>query len=1142
MAVRLSAPFGRLINRDARVFFTFNGAKVSGFEGDTVASALLAADVQLMSRSFKYHRPRLGLTFAGDDAATLVTIDRRANCFADTELLCSDMKITSQNHLGSLEYDLGAVIGLLARFLPVGFYYKAFYRPQGIWEFWAKFFRRSAGLGRINPLKQKVVPHTKRYLHVDHLVVGGGYHGMKAALEIANAGRRVLLVEQEPVLGGSLLYSRIDPEGVVAGRKARELIGQVETNNNIEVMTTAHCNGWYADHYVPVLQGQNLFKVRASAVTLATGSLEQPAVFRNNDLPGVMLGSGVQRLVHLYGVKPGHRAVIIAGNDEAYGLALDLLDANIEVAAIIELREEPVEAQLRSALTARVVDRGVRIIIGVEPHAAFARRGHLAAIQLRRQTSREVHVTQYEPLETIACDLLCSSVGFLPQYQIPCQAGAWLRFDEDDNGFTLDGLPEGFQLAGSITGKWGLDELALNPNHAWPIFPHPKGKEFVDQDEDVQLVDIVNAVADGFTHVQLVKRYSTVGMGPSQGRHSALATARITAAANQSSIDKTGVTTARPPLRAEPLGASAGQVFFPARLSSMNVAHLALGAQFLHAGTWYRPAYYPWPGEDRIASIEREVINVRRNVGMIDLSTLGGIDIRGPAAAELMNRLYTGGFKGLAVGKSKYALMCNESGVVIDDGVAARLTETHFYVTSTTTGVENVYRQMLKWNVQWQLDVDITNVTGAYCVVNLAGPKSKQVLARLTTSDLDDVSFPYLGVREGVVAGIPARMLRVGFVGELGYEIHVPQTFGMHLWKSLAAAGATFDIAPFGVEAQRLLRLEKGHIIIGQDTDAMTHLRELGMSWAVSRKKPFFIGDRTTAEIDTTQMTRRLAGFIVESANRMNVPQESQLVLQGDRMVGRVTSAAYSPTLDKIVGLAYVPATSAVGDTITIKVDQGHGLQAILCELPFYDPRVERQRVSDVSVAAIKESSPERTSLIRALHVDVETSDVETSGLETSVLIVDRTLSDRCGVRGSAAAGWLESLSMLVPDKPNRARIQKDGAVLARLSVGEFLLLGGSDYLGCHPEEADGNYSLPRADSHAWMVVSGVHSREVLQSVCSIDLRPRCFSDGDVAQTLMFGISVILIRADEIFHLCADITSSQYLYDALGETVNSMLI
>ncbi|MBT5155355.1 MAG: FAD-dependent oxidoreductase, partial [Gammaproteobacteria bacterium] len=316
MTVRLSAPFGTRIRRDNRVFFSFNGKRLCGFEGDTVASALLAADVQLMSRSFKYHRPRLGLTFAGDDAATLVTIDHRANCFADTEILCPAMEVTSQNHLGSLEYDLGAAIGLLARFLPVGFYYKAFYRPKGIWELWANFFRRSAGLGRINPSKQNVLPRTKRYKHVDHLVVGGGYHGMRAALDIAKDGRSVLLVEQDPVLGGSLLYSRIDPEGVVAGRLARELIGEIETNNNIEVMTTAHCNGWYADHYVPVLQGQNLFKIRASSVTLATGSLEQPAVFRNNDLPGVMLGSGVQRLVHLYGVKVGHRAVIIAGNDE----------------------------------------------------------------------------------------------------------------------------------------------------------------------------------------------------------------------------------------------------------------------------------------------------------------------------------------------------------------------------------------------------------------------------------------------------------------------------------------------------------------------------------------------------------------------------------------------------------------------------------------------------------------------------------------------------------------------------------------------------------------------------------------------------------------------------------------------------------
>ena len=488
------------------------------------------------------------------------------------------------------------------------------------------------------------------------------------------------------------------------------------------------------------------------------------------------------------------------------------------------------------------------------------------------------------------------------------------------------------------------------------MFAHPKGKEFVDFDEDLQLNDIVNATRDGYEHIQLVKRYSTCGMGPSQGRHSALAAARLVANATDRSIAQTGVTTARPPFASETLAHNAGRSFFPARRSNMHYRHVEAGAKMMQAGAWYRPAYYG-PESEASAAIAREVLNVRNNVGLIDVSTLGGLEVRGKDAAEFMNRFYTFAFAKQPVGRARYALLTNEAGVVIDDGVACRFHERHFYVTATTGGVDRVFQSMLKWNAQWALDVDISNVTTAWCGVNIAGPRSRDVLHQLCSDvDLSADAFPYMGVREGTVAGIPARLIRVGFVGELGFEIHVPQQFGEALWDNLLAAGVDHGIMPFGVEAQRILRLEKGHVIIGQDTDAMSNPLEIQMGWALARKKPFFVGARSIRELEIAGQHRVLVGFSIESsdestdestdADTNSVPAECHLVLAGDSMVGRVTSCNYSPTLEKAVGLAYVPLDSAApGSSITIKSHGGLLVPATIVPLPFYDPDNQRQEL-----------------------------------------------------------------------------------------------------------------------------------------------------------------------------------------------------
>lgn len=966
---RLPEPYGLLLDRSQTISFSFEKQRYQGFAGDNIASALAANGQWLLSRSFKYHRPRGILTMAGQDANSLVQLPADPNVLADREDIAAGMEVIGQNYSGSLDRDRHALIERFSRFLPVGFYYKAFFRPRGAWEKWARIIRQKAGLGVVDQ-NYKPDYFDKQYRFYDVVVIGGGPAGMAAATQAANIGAEVLLVDENPGLGGSLNYARFDAAGRRADALRTRLITDVEENDKIDVMVNAVCNGWYADSWLPIIQGRRLFKVRASETIMCVGTMEQPAIFRNNDLPGVMMSSAAQRLMHLYGVRPGKTAVILAGNNDAYGVALDLLDAGVRVSLIVELRKRPRYDDIAKA----AIERGVRIKTGHAVYEALPvpRKNHLRAVDVREIVSEGVCSGQANIVE---CDLLCMAVGFAPAYQLACQAGAQLGYDDDVSSFTLTNLPGSCQIAGSVSGTWDVDCVVAEARRAgtiagnavgttkqpvsdtqpksdtdsvnfpWPIFPHPDGKEFVDLDEDLHIADIFNAVHDGYDNVQLVKRYSTCGMGPSQGRHSALATARLVAKATNKTVAETGVTTARPPFAAERLAHSAGRGFYPSRRSNMHYRHLEAGAQMLHAGAWYRPAYYG-PRDAKAEAIGREVRNVRNNVGLVDVSTLGGIEVRGTDAGEFLNRIYTFNFAKQPVGRARYALLTNEAGTVIDDGVACRFHERHYYVTTTTGGADRVYQDMLKWNAQWRLDVDVANVASAWCGVNIAGPKSRLVLETLCSDvDLGADAFPYMGVREGTVAGIPARLIRVGFVGELGYEIHVPQHFGEALWDALLAAGSDHKIMPFGVEAQRVLRLEKGHIIIGQDTDAMSNPLEVQMAWAVSRKKPFFVGGRTIAEFEQTQLKRCLLGFVVND-RQAPIPLESHLVLDGERMVGRVTSCEYSPTLDKPVGLAYAPPEkSEAGKQIVIKSTGGIRVTADVVDLPFYDPDNRRQEI-----------------------------------------------------------------------------------------------------------------------------------------------------------------------------------------------------
>lgn len=963
---RLGDGFGLLVDLEKPIGFSFEGRAYQGYEGDVIASALAASGQWLLSRSFKYHRPRGVLTMAGQDANTLVQLPDEPNALADRHPISTGLEVMGQNYRGSLEKDDYAHLDRFGRFMPVGFYYRSFFKPAGAWKHWEPRIRAMAGLGSVN----KDTPHgyyDKAYGFFDVVVVGGGPAGMSAALEAGANGLDVLLLDEWPVLGGSLTYARFGAEGAAPRQLREELVAEIEALPNIEVMTGAVCTGAFTDNWLPVLQGNRLHKIRAEQIILATGSFEQPMVFRNNDLPGVMLSSAAGRLMRLYGVVPGKHGVIATANDHGYELALDLLEAGVEIAALVDLRPAPAATAMSDTIAAK----GIRIERGKTIYEAIGKR-HVEAVRLGRIEGEGEASAIGTPL---ACDFVCTATGYSPAGNLVWYAGGSFSYDDDTAMHKIAALPDDMLAAGSLNGAFQLDaviadgkhagwqaskalgksqgkspvvptdDLAKEVTHPFPMFSHPKGREFVDVDEDLQIKDIKNAIKDGYDDIQLVKRYSTLGMGPSQGRTSNIAGIRITASVTGKSPDEIGTTTSRPPFSAEKFAHLAGRSFEPVRETAMHHRHIELGAEMMTAGLWMRPAFYGFKDQaDRL--IAAEVDNCRQNVGLIDVSTLGGLDVRGPDAAEFINRIYTWAYLKQKVGRARYLLMCDETGVIIDDGVACRFHEQHYYLTATTSGVDAVYREMLWWNAQWRLDVDIANVTSAYAGVNIAGPNSRKVLETLDTDvDLSAEGFPYMGVREGHVAGVPVRMLRVGFVGELGYEIHCPSSQGEALWDILIEAGAPFAIQPFGVEAQRMMRLEKGHIIIGQDTDGLTQPYEADMGWAIGKKKAFYVGKRAVEIQEVHGTIRKLVGFNLVS-EYAPCPKECHLVIRDNEIVGRVTSAIRSPTLKKVIGLAYVAADQAeLGKRFQIKIEHGQMIEAEVVPMPFYDPDNQRQEL-----------------------------------------------------------------------------------------------------------------------------------------------------------------------------------------------------
>jgi sarcosine oxidase subunit alpha len=952
---RLPPNEGQRVDHSREVGFTFDGKPVTGLEGDTIGSALFANGRRTFSRSFKYHRPRGLLCCAGQCPNCLVQVDGSPGVRACTEPLREGMQVEHMNASPSLDFDVMRATDLVGGpFTPPGFYYKTFIRPRRLWPLYEKVLRHAAGLGKIRrsqPEREWQTEYRRR--HADVLVVGGGAAGLSAAIAAAEQGADVVLCDEGAEPGGRLLH-----EG--GHERARELTARAR-EAGVEVLASAPALGAF-DGLVPVWQGDTLHQVRAARIVYATGAIEQPLVFPGNDLPGVMLSGGARRLAALYGVAPGTRAVVAAVCDRGLEAAAALHDAGVELAAVADLRFGGGSSALNELMR-----RGVRPLRGMTVLEARGS-GHVQGAVVGRPGAEDG-----EGEHAFGCDLLVVSGGSSPATSLLTQSGGRTRYQPETGVFVLDHLPDDVFAAGEVAGAGALEDaersgataglaaaggsdrsgagqarplahdddtdghgaLAAPPaDVAVPpaVTSKRSGKCFACLCEDVTAKDIHLSVEEGYDSIELSKRYTTTTMGPCQGRMCQLPAVRLMAEETGQSLEAVGTTTARPPWHAVPMGALAGRPFEPAKRSSIHGRHRELGATVMWAGDWRRAYDYGNP--------QSEALAVHRAAGLIDVSTLGKLIVRGPDAGEFLDRLYPNRFSNLKPGRIRYGVIASDAGRIMDDGTICRLDDDTFYVTTTSSGAGAVYEWFSWWLADWQLDVRLTDVTQGLSAVNLAGPRAREIMGELTELECSAEAFTYLDGKQGRVAGVPSLILRIGFVGEVGYEIHCPSAHGQVLWDALMDAGREHGMKPFGLEPQRLLRLQKMHILIGQDTDSESTPFGAAMPWIVKLdKEQDFIGKWALERVADDQLETALVGIKLQNGH---VPTEGAVVLpDGEGPVGQVTSARFSPQLGGVIGMAWVPAAFAKdGSKVTIS-DEGKRLEAEVVTAPFYDPEGE---------------------------------------------------------------------------------------------------------------------------------------------------------------------------------------------------------
>ncbi len=990
---------GGRIDRDKPVEFTFNGKIYRGFKGDTVASALLANGVHLIARSFKYHRARGVMGSGPEDPSGMLQIgtgDKSVpNPRATQSEIYSGLKTFSVNVWFSVSHDAGSAMRLFSPLLSAGFYYKTFMFPKKGWKFYEKSIRKAAGFG-VAESQNDPDRYEKINAWCDVLIAGGGASGLAAALAAARSGARVIIAEQSHELGGELLSSaKAD-----ATKWLDALVGELRQFTEVHIMTRTTVSGYYDDNFLILNERvtdhlgdppagrsrERIWRVRAKQVILATGAIERPLVFANNDMPGVMLASAVSQYIHRYAVMPGRRAVVFTNNDSAYQTAFSMHDAGIEVAAVVDVR-----SMCGLSIAQQLANRNIQALYrSAVVRAKGKQRIKKVVVMQLSEDFESVHGSGRE----IDCDVLCVSGGWNPAVHLHAQSGGKPRFDLEKacfvpgdtsqsqtsvgaaNGMFLtgEGIEEGRQAGVRAAKLCGfelsedmpvqLDDDDAEPYSIEPLWrvpsdrPKDAGKQFVDFQNDTTVKDIEIAAAEGYRSIEHLKRYTLLGFGTDQGKLGNINGMAILSKILGQDIAQTGTTTFRPFYTPVTFGAVAGrelgdQFFDPVRKTALHQWHVDHGAIFENVGQWKRPWYYPHEGETMQDAVNRECVTARKQVAMMDASTLGKIEIYGPDAVEFLNYMYTNSWSNLTTGSCRYGLMLGEDGMVMDDGVTAKLGENHYYMTTTTGGAAHVLTWMERWRqTEWpSMKVYFTSVTDQWAVIAVAGPKAREVVAKVVPElDVSNEAFPFMSFRDTWAASVRARVFRVSFSGELCYEINVPANYAMHVWKQVYTAGQEFGITPYGTETMHVLRAEKGFIIVGQDTDGSVTPVDLGMNWIISKNKDF-LGKRSLKRSDCVRPDRKqFVGLLTVDPNKV-LPEGAQLVDAPSEskpvpMIGHVTSSYWSATLGRSIALAVVKGgQSRTGAKIYSTLIDGETIPASICSPVFYDPQGSRQNV-----------------------------------------------------------------------------------------------------------------------------------------------------------------------------------------------------
>ncbi len=938
--------------------FTFDGRTLTALEGDTVASALLANGIHLVGRSFKYHRPRGILSAGAEEPNALLDVSRDAarrqpNVRATVQEVFDGMKVESQNRWPSLAFDVGGFNDLLSPFFAAGFYYKTFMWPKAAWHaIYEPFIRRAAGLG-VTPTEADPDHYASRYAHCDVLVIGAGVAGLSAALAAAKAGAKVIICDEQPEVGGALRYeSGTTIDGKDGWDWAQETAKTLASMDNVTVLTRTTGFGYYNHNFVGLVERvtdhlaaldkslprERLWQVRAKKVILANGQIERHMVFANNDRPGIMLASAGRTYLNHFGVAVGSKVGVYTAHDSAYEAAFDLKRAGVSVPVIVDCRENPGEAVLAEARKL-----GIEVLTG---HSVIKAGGKL------RVNSISVARNGGGSARKFAVDALLVSAGWTPSVHLFSQSRGKVKFDAatqrflpgtylqdclsigacngtDDLQATIDEALAAGELTARAAGTEGGAQVTLSGEnrYGWTggmigaaegAGPDTTVKAFIDFQHDVCAKDIRLAVREGMHSIEHIKRFTTNGMASDQGKLSNMHGLAIAAEALGKDIPQVGLTTFRQPYTPVTFGAivnhSRGALFDPARKTPIHAWEEAHGAEFEDVGNWKRAWFYPRSGEDMHEAVARECKTVRDVAGVFDASTLGKIEVVGPDAAQFLNLMYTNAWDNLKPGRCRYGIMLRDDGFVYDDGVVGRLAEDRFHVTTTTGGAPRVMNHMEDY-LQTEfphLKVWLTSTTEQWAVIAVQGPKAREIIAPLVEGiDLSNEAFPHMSVAEGRICGVPTRLFRMSFTGELGFEVNVPSDYGQAVWEAIWARAEPMGACAYGTETMHVLRAEKGYIIVGQDTDGTLTPDDAGLSWAVSKKKPDFVGIRGLKRPDLVKDGRKQLVGLLTKDPKVVLEEGAQIVADPNQpkpmtMLGHVTSSYWSANCGRSIALAMV--------------------------------------------------------------------------------------------------------------------------------------------------------------------------------------------------------------------------------------------